>query len=216
MMLPNLIASSSLVSFLATFTFWRTVLTQSGWLIQGMQVSSMLLGPWKWELEETSEKQTPDPDRQLSRMESLDVAEGLTNNTAEGKDWALILQTQERHDLEELWRPDRQCTVSRQHPLRVWLQGAELVCFLQDVSPCAKWDVGRVCRWNHMSVHDKVYVKGILKLWQQSLAREFMTEEISGHNLSPVITIPRKGSPRELAEWINPKLVDSYANLNKK
>lgn len=67
-----------------------------------------------------------------------------------------------------------------------------------------------------MSVHDKVYVKGILKLWQQSLAREFMTEEISGHNLSPVITIPRKGSPRELAEWINPKLVDSYANLNKK
>ena len=59
-----------------------------------------------------------------------------------------------------------------------------------------------------MSAHDKVYVKEILKLWQQSLAREFRIEEIPGHNLSPVITIPRKGSSRELAEWINPKLVD--------
>lgn len=59
---------------------------------------SVLLRPRKWALEmpeETDVKQMVDTNRQLGRVEFLDVAKGLTDNTAEQKAWAPVLQLQD-------------------------------------------------------------------------------------------------------------------------
>ena len=63
--------------------------------------------------------------------------------------------------------------VSRQHLLNVRLQGTELVGFLQDESstPGGMWGV--CVGGKYLNTHGNVSVKETLKLWKQSLAREY-------------------------------------------
>ena len=63
--------------------------------------------------------------------------------------------------------------VSRQHLPNVRLQGTELAGFLQDESstPDGMWGV--CVGGKYLNTHGNVSVKETLKLWNQSLAREY-------------------------------------------
>ena len=166
--LPYLLASSSLVSFSHCFTLWRTVLTQSGSCYWGRDSGSLgRLWGNKWEALDGW------PQQAIRQNGVPGRGQGPHQQHCRGEGLSTVLQRQERPDSRGIYEGLTTSTASRQHLLNVRLQGTELVGFLQVESstPDGMW--GMCVGGKHMNTHGNVSVKETLKLWKQSLAREY-------------------------------------------
>ena len=142
------------------------------WLRVAPATGAVTVGVWD-AFEETSEKQTADPNRHLRQNGAPECGQGPRQQCCRGEGLSTILHIQERPDSRGIYEGLTISTASKQHLVNIWLQGTELVGFLQDESstPDRMWGV--CVGGKYLNTHGNVSVKEILKLRKQRLAREY-------------------------------------------
>ena len=103
---------------------------------------AVTVGVWD-ALEETSEKQMADHNRHLRQNGAPECGQGPRQQRCRGEGLSAILHIQQRPDSRGIYEGLTISTASKQHLVNIWLQGTELVGFLQDESstPDGMWGV---------------------------------------------------------------------------
>ena len=158
-----------------------------------------------------------DHNRHLRQNGAPECGQGPRQQRCRGEGLSAILHIQQRPDSRGIYEGLTISTASKQHLVNIWLQGTELVGFLQDESstPDGMWGV--CVGGKYLNTHGNVSVKEILKLRKQSLAREYWntgSRKIQ-HTICPQRSFPPGiALPRSQHNGLTPSLwTDAHTNL---